>query len=66
MKEHGERETFRLRIWKLREMRREVERRNVPYAGQKRVDRNEVVERKILLKTKWLNIKGELVYKRVN
>jgi len=45
MKEHGGRATFRLRIWKLREMRRVVERRNVPYAGQKRVDRNEVVER---------------------
>jgi hypothetical protein len=28
------------------EMRREVEKRNVPYAGRKRVDRNEKVERK--------------------
>jgi hypothetical protein len=46
MKEHGGRATFRLRIWKLSQMRRGVGRRNVPYRGQKRVDRNEEVERK--------------------
>jgi len=46
MKEHGGRAMFRLRIWKLWEMRRGVESRNVPYAGQKTVDRNEEVERK--------------------
>jgi hypothetical protein len=45
MIERGGMARLKLRMWKLGELRRGVEMGNVPCAGQKRVDRNEEMER---------------------